>query len=179
MWSRASRCSSRLTALCVRRCKKICVKPRGVASATPTSKNLRMIIFGPPGSGKGTQTEKIERDYGLISASTGNVLRQAIADGTPLGLQVKEILARGDLVSDPIMLRLVQDLVQKKFKGHDWILDGFPRTMIQAAGLDSILAQEGQPLNLALMLDVPDDIIVDRISSTPPLSCLFPLQFLR
>lgn len=119
-------------------------------------------MMGPPGSGKGTQAERIASSRGLAHISTGDMLRAAMSAGTPLGLQVKEIVERGDLVPDDLMLALVDERLQADDAGAGFLLDGFPRTVAQAEGLQAVLEQQGAPLGCIVLLSVPDDRLVER-----------------
>jgi nucleoside-triphosphate--adenylate kinase len=126
-------------------------------------KVLRMLIFGKPGAGKGTLSARLVRKYDILSLSTGDLLRQHIAEKTEVGRQAEEIVAQGGLLPDDVMLKVVTsklDLVRNKH----WILDGFPRTLGQGELLDSHLKKSNSPLSLVINLDVPDDVILSRIS---------------
>ena len=126
---------------------------------------MQLILFGPPGAGKGTQADRVVQTYGLLHLSTGNLLRAAIAQGTPLGKKVKSILDSGELVSDDIVLDLVAEEIAKPEAGSGVIFDGFPRTVPQAAGLDQRLEAMGKKVDLLIHLIVPDDMITQRILS--------------
>lgn len=122
-----------------------------------------MIIFGKPGAGKGTLTARLVRKYDIISLSTGDLLRQHIAERTEIGRTAEEIVANGDLLPDELMLRVVSSKLDALRNKH-WVLDGFPRTVSQGKLLDSHLRKQGYPLNLVVNLDVPDEVILSRIS---------------
>lgn len=121
------------------------------------------IIFGPPGSGKGTQALRIERDLHLKHLSTGEILRAEVARGTPIGDRVKRIMAAGDLVPDGLIVDIVRSRLPEAEHGEGVLLDGFPRTVAQAAALDSMLSEEGHGIDFVLALAVSEDVLVDRI----------------
>lgn len=127
---------------------------------------MNVIIIGPQGSGKGTQADLLGPKIGAVKLSTGDLFRANIAEETPLGLKVKEILASGQLVSDDITLAMVAErLDQLAADGvHGVIFDGFPRTAAQAEGLDRLLAQRNQKVDTVLELSVPEDVLVERMS---------------
>jgi len=128
---------------------------------------MNLVMFGPPGSGKGTQAERIRNRYRLRHISTGDLLRDAVARKTELGRKVESILASGALVSDDLVLALMRDAIAQV--GNDaqyagWLLDGFPRTIGQAEGLDAILADLKQEIGALVVLDVKREALVDRLS---------------
>lgn len=124
---------------------------------------LRMLMFGKPGAGKGTLSTKLTQKYDLSFLSTGDLLRHEIAEGSEVGKIAEEIVAKGGLLPDDIMIRIISAQLDM-FRDEHWILDGFPRTLGQGELLDAHLRNTGQPLNLIVNLDVPDDVILDRIS---------------
>lgn len=124
---------------------------------------MNLILFGPPGSGKGTQAERLREKRGLHHISTGDLLREAVANGTELGKKVKDILASGRLVSDDIILALMRDVIAAVGK-EGWLLDGFPRTVGQADGLDAQLAQLGQKIDAIVVLNVGREAVIERLS---------------
>lgn len=124
----------------------------------------RLVLLGAPGSGKGTQAEMITRQFGIPVTSPGAILRRERDLGTPLGLETAETAQRGDLVSDKIIIGLIEDWL-RLHGGYGFIFDGFPRTMPQAESLQSILARHRTPLDLAIWLDVSEHTVSDRISS--------------
>jgi len=121
---------------------------------------MRIILLGVPGAGKGTQAEIISKRLSIPTISTGNVLRAAIKAETPLGLEVKDLLARGELVSDEIILEIMRDRVAEADCRNGYILDGVPRTVAQAEGLEDL----GVEIDVCLLLEVPDDVVIDRLS---------------
>eukprot|EP01114_Cavostelium_apophysatum_P014733 TRINITY_DN3893_c0_g1_i1.p1 TRINITY_DN3893_c0_g1~~TRINITY_DN3893_c0_g1_i1.p1 ORF type:complete len:254 (+),score=35.86 TRINITY_DN3893_c0_g1_i1:108-869(+) len=133
-------------------------------SFASVKKPIRLILIGVPGSGKGTQSTKIERDYGSLGISTGQMLRQEISAKSSIGETVQKMMSGGGLVSDDIMLQLIKkELGSEKLKKSGWILDGFPRTVGQASELDKVLDSLHQPLDFIFYLDVPETVIFDRI----------------
>ncbi len=123
----------------------------------------RLIFLGPPGAGKGTQAGLLASDFGIPQISTGDHLRAEVKAGTELGLEAQGYMDRGDLVPDPILITLVRNLLHHQASG--WILDGFPRTLPQAEALDQLLTDLKQPYDSVISLDVPDDVIVERLLS--------------
>lgn len=132
-------------------------------STTPTSAPV-LILLGPPGAGKGTQARMLEERFGLVQLSTGDLLRAAVANGTDAGKQAKAVMEAGDLVSDDIVIAILRDRLTDAECARGVILDGFPRTTVQAEALDTLLAENGQRINAAISLDVDDAAMVDRIS---------------
>ena len=124
---------------------------------------LDLLLLGVQGSGKGTQAKRLAAEYGLEHLSTGDMLRQAIAEGTELGWRVKPILEAGDLVPDDLMIELIRKRLEAPEAAVGFILDGFPRTMAQADALDSMLAEIDRPLSVVLELQVPDDVAIQRL----------------
>ena len=125
---------------------------------------MRIILLGAPGSGKGTQAKKLMDNFGFPHISTGNLLRQAIAEGTEIGKQAKAIIAAGDLVSDKIVLDLLRVSLDSPSSHSGFILDGYPRNIAQAESLDELLTAINQPLNHAVLIDVDSDTLVKRLS---------------
>jgi adenylate kinase len=121
------------------------------------------IIFGPPGSGKGTQAARVEKDLGINHLSTGEILRSEVARGTALGKEVGRIISAGDLVPDDLIVDVVRGRLPEAEAGLGVLLDGFPRTVAQARALDSMLSDEGHRVNFVIALDVPEDLLVDRL----------------
>jgi adenylate kinase len=121
------------------------------------------IIFGPPGSGKGTQAMRLENDLHLNHLSTGDILRSEVAKGTPLGKEVERIMAAGDLVPDRLIVDTVRKRLPEAEAGRGALLDGFPRTVAQARALDSMLAGEGHKVDFIVALTVPEVVLVGRL----------------
>lgn len=124
---------------------------------------MNLILFGPPGSGKGTQAERLREKRGLRHISTGDLLREAVANGTDLGRKVQGILASGQLVSDDIILALMRDVIAAVGQ-EGWLLDGFPRTVGQASGLDAQVAELGQKIGAIVVLNVRREAVIERLS---------------
>lgn len=127
---------------------------------------MNIIVIGPQGSGKGTQADRLGARIGAVKLSTGDLFRAHIAQETPLGMQVKAILAAGDLVSDDIALAMVDRRLDEIAAEsiHSVIFDGFPRTAAQADGLDALLAKRGQKIDRVIELDVPERVLIERMS---------------
>jgi len=122
---------------------------------------VNVLLLGIQGSGKGTQAKRIAAEYDSPHVATGDILRKAIDDGTPLGKEVEDILARGELVPDATMI----DLIRERLTDSDgFVLDGFPRTMTQAEALGDMLAEIGRPLDVVFVLQVPDDVARERLA---------------
>jgi adenylate kinase len=124
---------------------------------------LDVLLLGVQGSGKGTQAKRLASEYGLAHIATGDMLRTAMADGTPLGQRVKPIYDAGDLVPDDLMIDLIRERLSLADTEGGFILDGFPRTMPQADALDSMLAEIDRPLTVVLELQVPDEVAIERL----------------
>ncbi len=123
-----------------------------------------LILLGPPGAGKGTQARMLEEKFGLVQLSTGDLLRAAVAAGTDAGKAAKAVMEAGDLVSDEIVINILRDRLAEPDCAKGVILDGFPRTTVQAEALDALLAESGQRIDAAISLDVDDAAMVARIS---------------
>ncbi len=124
----------------------------------------RIVLLGPPGAGKGTQAKLLQDMFGAVQISTGDILRQAVADKTPLGQQAAGFIQSGALVPDGVIVNLVADRLKEPDCGKGFMLDGFPRTIPQAESLDEILEQGGLALNCVLSVQVPREIIVKRLA---------------
>ena len=125
---------------------------------------MELIIFGPPGAGKGTQGELLARHFGLKRLSTGDMLRESLQAGTPLGLEAKRFMNAGELVPDAVILGMVEQAMQRDGARSGVLFDGFPRTIAQAEGLNELLAGLGRPLDAVIVLDVEDETLVKRLS---------------
>ncbi len=124
---------------------------------------LNLVLLGPPGSGKGTQGERLQEDLRLPYYATGDILRAAVRDGTDLGKQAREYMDRGDLVPDELMVGLIAERVTSAEAADGFILDGFPRNMAQAEALDGKLSELGRALTAVLLIEVPDEEVVRRL----------------
>jgi adenylate kinase len=123
---------------------------------------MRIVFFGPNGSGKGTQATLLKTELGIPHISTGDLLRAAVKAGTPLGLQAKAVMDAGHLVSDEIVLGMLEERLAQADARAGFILDGYPRNLAQCAALEKLLARLEQPLDVAIKLDVPDAAILAR-----------------
>lgn len=124
---------------------------------------MRIILLGPPGAGKGTQAKILVESYGIPQLSTGDILRSAIAQKTPMGLAAKEIMDRGDLVPDEVVNGIVSERLDAEDCKPGFILDGFPRTIPQAEALDAMLEEKGMELDAVVEITADPDVLVDRI----------------
>ena len=126
---------------------------------------MKLVLLGPPGAGKGTQGKRLAAEMGWPLISTGDILRQAVADKTPLGMQAQRQMDQGLLVGDDVMIGLVHDRLAQPDAESGYILDGFPRTVPQASALDAMLEEDGLKLDGVVMLDVPEEEIVKRLEA--------------
>ncbi len=125
---------------------------------------MDVVLFGPPGAGKGTQGELLARRFGLMRLSTGDMLREALAAGTPLGLEARRVMNAGELVPDSVILGMVKESMQTEEARFGVLLDGFPRTLAQAEGLDALLQDLSRSLTGVLVLEVDDETLFKRLS---------------
>lgn len=126
---------------------------------------MNIVLLGAPGAGKGTQAKKLVENHGMLHLSTGDLLRAAVKDQTPLGIKAKSYMDAGDLVPDELIINMVKERIQSDDAKNGVIFDGFPRTATQAVALDSELAELGQPLEYAVLVDVKSEVIVKRLTS--------------
>jgi adenylate kinase len=126
---------------------------------------MNIVLFGPPGAGKGTQAARLVEKYGLAHLSTGDMLRAAVAAGTELGRRAKAIMERGDLVPDELVVGIVAERIEQPDCARGFVLDGFPRTIAQAEALERMLAEKGRKLDAVVELAVDEDALVRRIES--------------
>ncbi|MBR1161872.1 adenylate kinase [Bradyrhizobium elkanii] len=124
---------------------------------------MRLILLGPPGSGKGTQAQRLVHKHGIVQLSTGEMLRAAVAAGTPIGLQAKEIMANGGLVPDEVVVGIIADRIEEPDAKKGFILDGFPRTVPQAAALDDLLRKKHLKLDAVVELRVNESALLARV----------------
>ncbi|MGY9105128.1 MAG: adenylate kinase [Alphaproteobacteria bacterium] len=125
---------------------------------------MNLILFGPPGAGKGTQAKVLQTDWGLVQLSTGDMLRAAVAAGTDLGKRCKSIMDQGNLVTDDIVVGIIAERLDASECADGVVFDGFPRTIAQAESLDSLLSERGAAIDAVIELKVRDDSLVDRIA---------------
>lgn len=125
---------------------------------------MRLVLLGAPGSGKGTQAARLKDHYRVPHISTGELLRAEVAAGSPLGVKAREVMARGELVSDAILLGMLEERFSRADTAGGFILDGYPRNLAQAAALDALLERLGQPVDVAVQLDVAADLLIQRLA---------------
>lgn len=125
---------------------------------------MNIILLGPPGAGKGTQARLLVEQYGMVQLSTGDMLRAAKTSGTEMGNRVAEVMAKGELVTDEIVIGLIAEQLDGEAGTHGLIFDGFPRTLAQADALEALLASKGKPLDAVVEMRVDDDALVARVS---------------
>jgi len=127
-------------------------------------KEMRIVLLGGPGSGKGTQAKKLIDKLGVPQISTGDIFRAALKEGTPMGLKAKTYMDKGELVPDDVVIGVVEERLSKPDLAKGYMLDGFPRTLPQAEALDKMLTSLGQSIDHAVLVDVPDEELVGRLS---------------
>jgi len=123
----------------------------------------RLLFLGPPGAGKGTQAQRLAQAHGLLHLSTGDLLRAEVQAGSELGRQAEAVMARGELVSDELVLAIVRSRLQQGSSG--WLLDGFPRNLAQAEALDALLQELDQPIELVVLMELDDTVLIQRLLS--------------
>ena len=127
----------------------------------------RLLFLGPPGAGKGTQAQRLAAARGLLHLSTGDLLRAEVAAGTSLGQEAEAVMARGELVSDALVLAIVRSRLeqQQAAGGGGWLLDGFPRNLVQAEALGQLLDELAQPIELVVLMELDDAVLIERLLS--------------
>ena len=131
---------------------------------------LNIAIFGAPGAGKGTQSKFLAERYNLVHLSTGDILRQEIVNETEIGIKAKSIIARGELVSDEIIVQIIEDKIKMNPNANGFLFDGFPRTLVQAYILDGLLLRLNTSLTCMLSLEAPIDVLYNRLTSRAKVS---------
>ena len=126
---------------------------------------MRLLLIGPPGGGKGTQAKYLVEKFSIPQISTGNILRENVQNGTPLGKETQKLMTDGQLVSDSVILDMMAKRLEERDCSNGYILDGFPRTIPQAEGLDNLLDGMNQKLDYVVVMDVPDNLIITRLSN--------------
>ena len=125
---------------------------------------MNVIFLGPPGAGKGTQAKRLTARYGIPQLSTGDILRTAVADGTPLGKQAKALMDAGKLVPDEVVNGIIDEALASPVAARGFLLDGFPRTVAQASALDEMLKRRGKKIDHVILLEVPTEVLVGRLA---------------
>lgn len=132
---------------------------------------MNIVLLGPPGSGKGTQAKMIADKYRVVHISTGDILRENVRNGTPLGVEAKKFMEAGKLVPDSLLIDIIKDRLAKGDVKGGWMLDGYPRTIPQAEALDKILPNLGQKIDVVLNIDVPDKDLIKRVTGRRMCKC--------
>jgi adenylate kinase len=127
--------------------------------------HMRIVLLGPPGAGKGTQAERIVKKFGVLHLSTGDMLRTAVREQTEIGKKVKDIMARGELVPDDLVVAAVEERISRPDAAHGFVLDGFPRTIFQAEAFDAYLTARNLNLDYVVELQVDEEILLDRVET--------------
>lgn len=125
---------------------------------------MRLVLLGAPGSGKGTQAARLRQHFSVPHVSTGELLRAEVAAGSPLGRQAKAVMEKGELVSDEILLGMLEERFSRPDTANGFILDGYPRNLAQASALDALLERLGQPVDVAVQLDVGGELLIQRLA---------------
>ncbi|MBC7085755.1 MAG: adenylate kinase [Methanomethylovorans sp.] len=132
---------------------------------------MNIVLFGPPGAGKGTQAKELAKHYNIPHISTGDILRANVREGTTLGMKAKEYMDKGELVPDEVLIGIIRDRLQMPDCNNGYILDGYPRTLPQAEALETILEEIGKLLDVVLNIEVPDAELIGRLSGRRMCSC--------
>jgi adenylate kinase len=132
---------------------------------------MNIVLLGPPGAGKGTQAKKISENYSLPHISTGDMLRENISDNTPLGLEIKSYMLRGELVPDELLITIIKERLARSDCSGGFLLDGFPRTIPQADALQMILTESGRKIDIVLNIEVDDKELIKRLSGRRMCAC--------
>ena len=125
---------------------------------------MKIVLLGPPGAGKGTQAKSISNRYSIPHISTGDIFRKNISENTPLGIEAKTYMDNGQLVPDEVTINMVKDRLQQDDCKNGYLLDGFPRTVLQAEALDNFLVKRGESIDTALLIEVPKEFILERMT---------------